>query len=444
MIQNLKPYPVYKESGLPWIGKIPSHWKVEKVKHNFRYKKVKNARGLNKNVLSLTLNGVINNDIDNPIGLSPKDYATYQLFEKNDLVFKLIDLENIRTSRVGLVHENGIMSSAYLRLIENKGNDVKFFYHQFYDLYSRAVYNKLGAGVRSTLGPEDLKNLQILVPEIKEQKLISAFIDNINHRINRTIAAKKKLIALLNEQKQAIIHRAVTRGLDPNVKLKDSGIPWIGKVPEHWEVRKLKNLGKSIIGLTFSPGDLTDSGCRVFRASNVRNGKILFNEDDYFLNQSIPKKLMILKNDILICSRSGSKELIGKNAIVEDIIEKCTFGVFMTVYRSECNKYVYWVLNSQIFSSNLGLFFTSTINQLTRHDLDNMYITLPPKNEQDIICEYLKNEIEKINNIIRLEDDNCKLINEYKIKLISEIVTGKINLKDIAKNTSNVKGAKNE
>ena len=111
MIEGLKPYAEYKESGLPWIGRVPIDWRIERTKWIFRSRKELNVGRRNTNVLSLTLRGVVNNDPDSPEGMVPKDYATYQLFRKHDLVFKLIDLENIRTSRVGLVHEDGIMSS---------------------------------------------------------------------------------------------------------------------------------------------------------------------------------------------------------------------------------------------------------------------------------------------------------------------------------------------
>jgi len=210
MIEGLKPYAEYKESGVPWIGRVPSDWRVERTKWIFRSRKELNVGRRNTNVLSLTLRGVVNNDPDSPEGMVPKDYATYQLFRKHDLVFKLIDLENIRTSRVGLVHEDGIMSSAYVRLAPSKSVNIRFFYFQFFDLYTRAVFNALGAGVRSTLGATDLGELRIAVPSPDEQAAIVRFLDHANRKIDGFIRAKRKLIGLLNEQKQAIIHRAVT------------------------------------------------------------------------------------------------------------------------------------------------------------------------------------------------------------------------------------------
>lgn len=118
MMDALAPYPGYMDSGVPWLGNVPAHWDIRRGKWLFRSRKELNSDLRNTNILSLTLRGVVNNDPDNPEGLVPKDYGTYQLFAKGDLVFKLIDLENVRTSRVGLVHQDGIMSPAYVRLVQ--------------------------------------------------------------------------------------------------------------------------------------------------------------------------------------------------------------------------------------------------------------------------------------------------------------------------------------
>ncbi|MGH8510653.1 MAG: restriction endonuclease subunit S, partial [Gammaproteobacteria bacterium] len=150
-------------------------------------------------------------------------------------------MENLRTSRVGLVHEDGIMSSAYVRLIPRSAVDIRFFFQQYFDLYHRGIYNQLGAGVRSTLGPSDLLDLSVVLPPLPEQAAIIRFIDHVDRRIRRYIRAKQKLIKLLEELKAAIIHRTVTRGLDPNVRLKPSGVEWLGDVPEHWELSRVKN-----------------------------------------------------------------------------------------------------------------------------------------------------------------------------------------------------------
>lgn len=152
-------YSEYAPTNIVWDKTMPSHWKCDKAKRFFSNPKELNKGNLEKNVLSLTLRGVIRNNVDNPIGLSPADYSTYQIFEANELVFKLIDLENISTSRVGIVNERGIMSSAYIRLKPITDMNLKYFYYQYYDWYKRNIFNGLGGGVRQTLSAPDLMEL---------------------------------------------------------------------------------------------------------------------------------------------------------------------------------------------------------------------------------------------------------------------------------------------
>ncbi len=203
-----------KDSNVSWIGKIPKHWKIIRGKMFFYNEKQLNTGDICSNVLSLTLKGVINNSKEHPIGLSPKDYSTYQIFDKDNLVFKLIDLENISTSRVGLVHERGIMSSAYIRLINRYDCNMKYFYFQYYERYLRNIYNGLGAGVRSTLNVNDLLNLFVYVPPREEQDKIVRFLESKIMKFDNAIDVITKKINFLQELKNRIISDAVTGQID--------------------------------------------------------------------------------------------------------------------------------------------------------------------------------------------------------------------------------------
>ena len=155
----MKKYTAYKITNIPWIRMVPEHWTVSRGKKVFFTQKQKNNGLQINNILSLTLKGVIHNYANSPIGLAPSDYSTYQIFEPGDLVFKLIDLNNIATSRVGLVPEEGIMSSAYIRLTPRKEINIQYYFLQYYDLWLRQIYNGLGNGVRQTLNADDLLNI---------------------------------------------------------------------------------------------------------------------------------------------------------------------------------------------------------------------------------------------------------------------------------------------
>ena len=219
--RGLDPDVPLKPSGVEWLGDIPEHWELRRGKFLFLSLKELNSDNQSDNILSLTLRGVVNNDPDSPEGLVPHDYATYQVFSKGDLVFKLIDLENLRTSRVGLVHEDGIMSSAYIRLIAKHGGLQRYFYYQYFDLYQRGIFNQIGRGVRSTLGPSDLLEIPLLLPPVDEQKAIVRAIEKLTSDIDAAIAHTRREIELLEEYRTRLIADVVTGKLDVREAVAD-------------------------------------------------------------------------------------------------------------------------------------------------------------------------------------------------------------------------------
>ena len=276
--------------------------------------------------------------------------------------------------------------------------------------------------------PEDfVRDLQVPIPELSQQRTIADYLDRETARLDALVAAKERLLDLLAEKRRAIITRAVTRGLDPNVPLRDSGIPWLGEVPEHWEIKRLKHVGRAIIGLTFDPADtVTDgSGVLVLRASNVRDQKIVL-EDNLFVLMDIPEILITRVGDILICSRSGSRALIGKNALIDQGAAGLTFGAFMTVFRSPHNEYLFYIFNSPLFDYQAGAFSTSTINQLTVETLNGMEIPLPPPSEQKAIVASLRGRTSCLDRLVEATDRTIALLKERRAALIAAAVTGRI------------------
>ena len=211
-------------------------------------------------------------------------------------------------------------------------------------------------------------------------------------------------------------------------KYKDSGIAWLGEVPEHWNVKRLKFLGDIILGLTYSPENITneDNGTLVLRSSNIQNGKLVF-EDNVFVNSDIPQKMITTEQDILICSRNGSRSLIGKCALIEKYGLNQTFRAFMTVYRTPYRKFVYYALNSEIFKSQLGLFLTSTINQLTTQVLGNFNIAFPPRDEQTAIAHYLDTKLGEIDALIDKQQTLLEKLAERRTATITAAVTRGLN-----------------
>lgn len=204
--------------------------------------------------------------------------------------------------------------------------------------------------------------------------------------------------------------------------MKDSGIEWIGEIPEDWEIKRLKWIGEAIIGLTYEPDDVADIGTLVMRSSNVKDGQLLY-DDNVYVNISINEKLLLKKGDILICSRNGSRALIGKCAIIDEIAENNTFGAFMTVFRSNYNDFMYYIFNSPLFTFHVGSFLTSTINQLTTSNLYSITVPMPPKHLQTAIANYLDDKCGKIDSIMKKTRKQIELLKEYKQSVITEAVT---------------------
>lgn len=302
MIEGLKPYPEYKDSGLPWLGRIPAHWGEQPGFAVFREKQEKNTGMREKRVLSLSYGQIVIKPVEKLHGLVPESFETYQIVDPGDLIIRSTDLQNDWTSlRVGLVRDRGIITSAYLCL-KNLGSFTPafaFLMLHSYDL--RKFFYGLGLGLRQNLDFGDFKRLPFPVPPSDEQTAIVRFLDYAGERIDRAVRAKKKLIALLNEQKQAIIHSAVTRGLDPTVPLKPSGIPWLSDIPKHWEILRCGNLFSEVVDTGHSTAQLlsidrfkgvmlqSDTGRRT-RASEdrssykrVRPGQLAYNLMNAFM-----------------------------------------------------------------------------------------------------------------------------------------------------------------
>ena len=213
---------------------------------------------------------------------------------------------------------------------------------------------------------------------------------------------------------------------------KDSGIQWIGEIPECWKVSRLKFMGESIIGLTYSPEEVTEdeSGYLVLRSSNIQNGKLSLN-DNVFVKKQINEKLITRNDDILICARNGSVDLVGKNILIDERTEGQTFGAFMTIFRGRSNQFIYWFFNSPFFDAQKGAFSTSTINQLTSSILNNLITTVPPEIEQTTIANYLDTKTTEIDQIIADKEALINLYEEEKKALINEAVTKGVTLSGV-------------
>lgn len=417
-----------KTTDQAWIPLIPSHWEYLRAKRLFDNPKEKNVGNKEKNILSLTLKGVVNNDKDNPIGLSPADYATYQIFEKDDLVFKLIDLENISTSRVGLVHERGIMSSAYIRFVARENINIRYFYYQYYDLWLRNIFNGLGAGVRQTLSATDLLNIKIAIPPREEQDQIVKYLDWQLSLINRLINGYQKQIKLLSERRQTIIDQATTQGID-DVKLKVSGANWLPNIPEHWNMVYSKKLFAQRKDKAF-PEDIQ-------LTSSQKHG--IISQEEFMRIEGRRLTVAMTGSDILKHVGKGDF-VISMRSFQGGLEYSYVDGKISSAYvmlipdkTKVYDEYFKWLFKTKSYIKALqGTSDLVRDGQALRYaNFAKVYLPEIPLDEQKRIADYISTEVKKIDDAIPVFKKEIELLREYRTRLISDIVTGQVDVRGV-------------
>jgi type I restriction enzyme, S subunit len=422
-----KSYPEYKSTNVEWIPKIPTNWKVISAKRIFQ-----NSKQLNKGLqsierLSLTMNGVIERPIDDATGLQPTEFETYQLFEKDDLVFKLIDLENIKTSRVGIVPKNGIMSPAYIRILNNLNRNMRFYYFQYLDLYLRNILNDIGsAGVRSNISASQLLEFPIIEPGSRnEENQISQFCDSVDSIFSEIKLSLKSYLHVLEEKRSALITQAVTKGLNLNVPMKDSGIDWIGNIPRHWNTRKVKHLFQ----LMNEPSNASHGMelLSVYTAIGVRPRKSLEQKgnkatstDGYWLVQ---KEDLVVNKLLAWMGAIGRSEYDGVTSPAYDILRPLRDTVteyYHFLFRCGICLPEFKKRSRGIMEMRLRLYF---------EELGSIEVPCPPPEEQQEIADYIRNLDDTQIDLETGINKQIEMLTEYRISLISAAVTGKIDVR---------------
>ena len=440
---QFKQYPSYKPSGVEWLGDVPEHWHVANIKRSTYLKGRVGWKGLTSNEFEVESYAYLVTGTDFKNKYVEWSFC-YQVNEErfNDDPYIQLKNNDLLITKDGTIGKLAVVKDLDKPACLNSGifliRPEKYYLSEYmYYILKSSVFKNFFE-IHSTgstilhLYQNVFEKFSFAYPSFNEQKKIVSFLDTETTRIDNLIAKQEKLIELLEEQRKSIISHAVTKGLNPNAPMKDSGVEWLGDVPEHWEVTRLKNIGKSIIGLTYSPNEICnpdDDSYLVLRSSNVQNGQLSF-LDNVYVKSYVSEKLKIKKNDILICSRNGSRDLIGKNTIIKNPPKNSTFGAFMTVYRSEHADYVYWILNSYIFKAQAGSYLTTTVNQLTINNLNSMTVPFAPTSEQNEIVEFLSTENLKFNNLISKQKALIEKLKEYRSSIISHAVTGKIDVRE--------------
>lgn len=421
----MKRYEEYKPSLTKWAPSIPQNWKQVRGKSVFYNQKQLNADNTCENILSLTLKGVIGNNKENPIGLSPKDYCTYQIFEPNDLVFKLIDLENISTSRVGLVPERGIMSPAYIRLCQRGNENIRYMYYQYFDLYLRNIFNGLGAGVRSTLTASDLLNLPIMIPPRAEQDQIVRYLDWQVSKINRLIAAKRKRIELVKEHFSVRIANIVCNGLKPNTPMRETGIDYIGAIPSHWTVLQNKRLFKSM--------NRTFQGIPTVLSLSQKDGLIPYSEmtERSLHTSSYENWQLVCPNDLVLNRFKAHLGVFFASKYTG--IVTFHYGVYEAKMPLVAKYYevLYHTPEYCRVYAGQSRGMTVGLQNLSDTNFYSTYTVYPPNEEQREIVTEIEQIEKQQSSIIAGVNRQIEKLQEFRTRLISDVVTGQVDVRGI-------------
>ena len=235
-------YARYKDSGVEWLGEVPQHWGLSPVCAVAYERDEPNVGMIESNLLSLSYGRIVQKDMASNDGLLPESVETYQLVRPGDIVFRLTDLQNDKRSlRTAIVTETGIITSAYLAVVPTAIHP-SYANHLVRAYDTTKVFYSMGGGLRQSMKFSDIKRMPVLVPPLVEQVAIATFLDHETAKIDALVAEQQRLIELLTEKRQAVISHAVTKGLNPNTPMKDSGVEWLGEVPAHWSVVSLKKV----------------------------------------------------------------------------------------------------------------------------------------------------------------------------------------------------------
>ena len=409
-----------KDSGISWVGEIPKEWSVNRAKYCFvNTKEIAGCMSDRYERLALTMNGVIKRSKDDSNGLQPEKFETYQILRPDELVFKLIDLQNVSTSRVGLSPYLGLVSPAYIILKSNKRVLPAFAEKYFLMLWKNQIFNALGdAGVRSNLNSKDLLELSIPFPTFDEQQQIADFLDRECGKIDGLKADIQAQIDTLEQYKRSVITEAVTHGLNPSAPMKDSGIPWVGQFPTHWTKKK----GKYILRYMSKPVKQDDGVITCFRDGEVtlRSNR---REDGFTMADKEIGYQGVDVGDLVVHGMDGFAGAIG----ISDSRGKAS-PVLNVLNTKQNKKYIMYYLRSMAY----GEVFTALSTgirvrscDLRWNKLAELLYPLPPIDEQNNIVNYIDNKIARTNEIIADKKSQIETLDGYKKSLIYEYVTGK-------------------
>jgi type I restriction enzyme S subunit len=446
MTTPLHPYPAYRDSGVPWLGDVPAHWQERRLKHvaTLNPSKSQERAALDNGAAVTFLNmdrvgadGTYRTDARMPIS---EVWSGFTYFRRGDVLVAKITpcFENGKGAVLdALPTEIGFGSTEFSVLRPSQSIDGRFLYRLTVtsEFRKRGQVYMAGAAGQQRVEDEFIATYPVALPPLAEQQAIVRYLDHVDRRIARFVRAKRRLIALLAEEKQALIHHAVTRGLDPAAPRKDSGIPWLGEIPAHWEVRRLKKVSPRIsVGVVVNPSTyFAETGVPMLLGNNIRPGRILVDNVRRISHTSnlILSKTQVRAGDLVVV-RVGAP---GVSAVVPAELDGANCASVMLIRRSAefVSKWLEHVFNSQVIRIQIDqVKYGAAQKQFNVSHAVDFMIPTPPILEQSEIVNAMNAQFLQIDQALANLGVQIDLIREYRTRLIADVVTGKVDVRGAA------------
>jgi type I restriction enzyme S subunit len=432
-------YPAYKPSGVEWLGEVPEHWDVKRVRRIFEIKK-RIAGELGFDILSITQQGIKVRDPDSNDGQISMDYSKYQMVEPGDFAMNHMDL---LTGYVDISKRLGVTSPDYrvFSVIDPSDSDPGYLLYVFQMGYRQKILYAYGQGSsqlgRWRLPTAEFQNWAIPFPSVKEQVSIATFLDRETAKIDALIAEQQRLIELLQEKRQAVISHAVTKGLNPDAPMKDSGVEWLGEVPEHWELLQLKRLSRPGSSITYGivqAGPHIEDGIPYIRTSDMAGDSLSIEtcqRTSHEIDRSYTRS-KVNTGDLVVAIRAT----VGKVLVVPEELDgaNLTQGTakfspgnqVLTDFTKLSFESRY--LQAQVDASSKG----ATFAEITLDALRRLVFAVPPVGEQAEIASKVIALVNDFEGLIADSQRSAALLQERRSALISAAVTGQIDVRGLA------------
>jgi type I restriction enzyme S subunit len=421
---RLEPYPLNRDSGIPWLGFVPEHWEIRRLKYLLRERDSRSDAGREQLLRVSQYTGVTERaSIGGAHGAADtraESLVGYKLVEPDDLVVNIMLAWN---GSLGVSRYSGITSPAYCVYRFRRGLDPWYFHYLLRSASYRARIKAVSTGVvdsRLRLYTDDLYALPVPVPPTEEQRLIVCFLDDLDRRTRRAIRAKQQLIAFLSEKERALIHGAVTRGLDPNVRMKPSGLGWLGDVPEHWSIGAIKS-------------ELLNLNARRVPLSSTERGSMADRRYDYYGASGVIDKVddYLFDDDLVLIAEDGANLALRNLPLA--VIARGKFWVNNHAHILKPRRGSLEYFAALLECVDFRPWLTGAAQpKLTQDRLMAIKIPVPPDSEQFEIAAWIERETSGGKDAIAKARQQLDLLREYQASLIADVVTGRLDVLDAA------------